>query len=108
MWLRTMIAGAGDRFDGKTLRGARDAGTWCACWVAAAGVLPVAVGKHDPQLRLLDTMITDAVITADALRCQRETAEAIVEAGGHYILTVSQPAQPARGTKALPWKHSPS
>ena len=40
-----------------------------------------------PMLRtLLDTIdITDAVITTNALHCQRETAQAIVEADGHYI-----------------------
>lgn len=58
---------------------------------------------------LLDTLdIAGAVITADALHCQRDTAEAIVDAGGHYILTVKD-NQPTlrRQLKELPWKQIP-
>ena len=121
MWLRTtMIAGRRViAFDGKTLRGARDAAGNLVhllsglCQATGTVLAQLAVGAKTneiPMLRtLLDTIdITDAVITADALHCQRETAQAIVEAGGHYILTVkaNQPSLHAE-LKALPWKHIP-
>lgn len=116
MWLRTtMIAGRRViAFDGKTLRGARDAAGNLVhllsglCQATGTVLAQLAVGAKTneiPMLRtLLDTIdITDAVITADALHCQRETAQAIVEAGGHYILTVkaNQPSLHAQ-LKALP------
>ncbi len=52
--------------------------------------------------------ITGAVITADALHCPRDTAEAIVGAGGHYIFTVkaNQPKL-RKQLKELPWKQIP-
>ncbi len=48
------------------------------------------------------------MITADALHCQRETAEHIVGRGGHYILTVkgNQPNL-RRQLRTLPWKQIP-
>lgn len=121
MWLRTSTIG-GCRviaFDGKTLRGARDAAGNLVhllaglCQHTGVVLAQVAVGPKTneiPKLRtLLDTIdITGAVITADALHCQRETAQAIVAAGGHYILTVKA-NQPTlhRELKGLPWKHIP-
>ena len=59
--------------------------------------------------KLLATLdITRAVITADALHCQRDTAEAVVAAGGHYILTVTANQPKLRQTlKSLPWKQIP-
>jgi predicted transposase YbfD/YdcC len=121
MWLRTtMIAGRRViAFDGKTLRGARDAAGNLVhllaglCQATGTVLAQLAVGAKTneiPMLRtLLDTLdIADAVITADALHCQRDTADAIVGAGGHYILTVkaNQPSLHAQ-LKALPWKHIP-
>lgn len=121
MWPRTnMIARRRViAFDGKTLRGARDAAGNLVhllsglCQTTGAVLAQLAVGAKTnkiPMLRtLLDTIdITDTVITADALHCQRETAEAIIEAGGHYILTVkaNQPSLHVQ-LKALPWKHIP-
>jgi predicted transposase YbfD/YdcC len=49
-----------------------------------------------------------AIVAADALHCQRDTAEAIVGAGGHYIFTVraNQPKL-RKQLKELPWKHIP-
>jgi hypothetical protein len=58
-------------------------------------------------LKVLD--IAGAVVTADAMHCQRETAQTIRERGGHYILTVKN-NQPTlrRRVKALPWKDIPT
>lgn len=121
MWLRTAIV-SGRRviaFDGKTLRGARDAAGNLVhllaglCQHTGAVLTQHAVGAKTneiPMLRkLLATLDIDgAVITADALHCQRDTAEVIVVAGGHYILTVKA-NQPSLQTelKNLPWKHIP-
>lgn len=73
-----------------------------------------AVGEKSneiPVLReLLATInITDVVVTADALHCQRESAAWIIEHGGHYVLTVkgNQPTI-LRQLKALPWKDVPA
>lgn len=121
MWLRTSTI-SGRRviaFDGKTLRGARDAAGNLVhllaglCQRTGAVLAQLAVGAKTneiPMLRqLLATLdIAGAVITADALHCQRDTAEAIVAAGGHYILTVkaNQPSLHSE-LKTLPWKHIP-
>lgn len=121
MWLRTTTID-GRRviaFDGKTLRGAHDAAGNLVhllaglCQSTGAVLAQLAVGAKTneiPMLRkLLGTLdITGAVITADALHCQRDTAETIVAAGGHYILTVKA-NQPSLHTelKNLPWKHIP-
>lgn len=60
---------------------------------------------------LLGTMdITGAVITADAMHCQRETAARhITSAGGYYVITVKANQPALRDTlKALPWNHVPA
>ena len=101
MWLRTSTIG-GRRviaFDGKTLRGARDAAGNLThllaglCQHTGTVIAQIAVGAKTNEIplltKLLDTLdITAAVITADALHCQRGTAEYIVDRGGHYIFTV--------------------
>jgi predicted transposase YbfD/YdcC len=57
-------------------------------------------------LKVLD--IEGAVVTADAMHCQRDTAQTIRECGGHYILTVKD-NQPnlRKQVKSLPWKDIP-
>jgi predicted transposase YbfD/YdcC len=121
MWLRTATI-CGRRviaFDGKTLRGAKDAagnlvhllaGLCQSCGAVLAQIAVGAKTSEIPMLRtLLDTPnITGAVITADALHCQRETAQTIIDGGGHYILTVKD-NQPTlrRKLKNLPWKQIP-
>ena len=105
--------------DGKTMRGARrdgDAPHLVAALEHASGAvlgqLATATKSNEiPALRdLLDTMdITDAVITADAMHCQRETAKHITDAGGHYLLTVMGNQRKLRDKlKALPWKQVPA
>jgi predicted transposase YbfD/YdcC len=122
MWLRTGVVGGRSviTFDGKTLRGARDAAGNLVHLLAGvsqqtkAVLGQCAVGAKTNEIpllpRLLDTMdITDAVITADALHCQDETAKAIVSRGGHYILTVkANRPRLRRQLKALPWAKIPT
>jgi predicted transposase YbfD/YdcC len=105
--------------DGKTMRGART--TAGAPHLVAAldqsagavlGQLAVASKSNEiPALRdLLTSMnITDAVISADAMHCQRDTANHITGRGGHYILTIkaNQPTLRA-ACKALPWQDVPA
>jgi hypothetical protein len=121
MWLRTSTID-GRRviaFDGKTLRGARDgAGNLVhplagLCQTTGTVLTQVAVGAKTNEIPMLRTLlgsidITGAVITADALHCRRDTAEAIVGAGGHYIFTVkaNQPKL-RKQLKELPWKQIP-
>lgn len=121
MWLHTSTI-AGRRviaFDGKTLRGARGAtgslvhllAGLCQQTGTVLAQLAVDVKTNEiPMLRkLLDTFdITGAVITADALHCQRDTAEHIIGRSGHYIFTVKD-NQPTlrRQLKNLPWKQIP-
>jgi hypothetical protein len=106
-------------FDGKTLRGAQDAAGDLVHLVsgvaqetgAVLGQCTVGTKTNEIPLlsMLLDTLdVTDAVITADALHCQRETATGIVARGGHYILTVKSNQPSLRtGLKSLPWGDIP-
>lgn len=121
MWMHTHTAG-GRRviaFDGKTLRGARDGAGRLKhllaglCQATGAVLAQLAVDGKTNEIPTLRTLvdgidITGVVITADALHCQRETAEAITTRGGHYILTVkaNQAYLHAR-LKALPWSQIP-
>lgn len=122
-WMRLHTSRIGGRrviaFDGKTLRGARDAAGNLVhllaglCQSTGTVLAQLAVGAKTNEIpmltQLLDTIdITDAVVTADALHCQRGTAEAIVGGGGHYILTVKD-NQPTlrKQLKSLPWKQIP-
>ncbi|MET7773454.1 ISAs1 family transposase [Nocardia sp. NPDC005366] len=86
-------------FDGKALRGARDAaghltyllsGICQATGVALAQVAVADKTSEVPMLRkLLSTLdIAGCVVTADAAHTCRETARSIVSAGAHYILCV--------------------
>lgn len=122
-WMAIKVGDLGGRrvvaIDGKTMRGARreqsaphlvtalDHGTG-----AVLGQVAVAAKSNEiPALRdLLDTMeVTGAVITADAMHCQRETARHITSAGGHYVLTVKANQRVLRDQlKALPWTNVPA
>ncbi len=122
MWLRTSTTG-GRRviaFDGKTLRGARDAAGNLThllaglCQRTGVVVGQVSVGAKTNEIPMLAGLlkildITDAVVTADATHCQRDTAQTIRERGGHYIVTVkgNQP-NPRKRVKSLPWKDIPT
>jgi len=105
--------------NGKSLRGARDADGHLTHLLAALcqhtgtvlGQMTVGAKTNEiPVLtKLLDTMdIAGAVITADALHCQRGTAQYIVSRKANYILTVKDNQRNLRKQlKALPWKQIP-
>lgn len=121
MWVRTTVVD-GRRIiavDGKTLRGAKDTSGHLTHLLAAvdhdAGVVlgQVEVGAKTNEIPLLTDLLdplelADTVITADALHCQRGTAEYILGRVGHYAFTVkaNQPKLLKR-LKALPWKNIP-
>ena len=121
IWLRAKMIGGVKviSFDGKTLKGARDGAGRLThllsgiCQATGAVVAQIGVdGKTSevPVLRkLLATLdIAGCVITADAAHTCRETAQVIIDAGAHYILTIkaNQPLLRKR-CKALPWKQIP-
>jgi predicted transposase YbfD/YdcC len=68
-----------------------------SAWLSGAGLVLGQVKTNDKSneinaipelLRLLD--LKDAVVTTDAMGCQRAIAEQIVEQGGHYVLAVKE------------------
>ena len=85
--------------DGKTLRGsgAADLGplqlvsAWASAQQLSLGQVAVAADSNEvtaipPLLELLD--LKGALVTLDALGCQKAIAEEIVTRGGDYVLTV--------------------
>ena len=51
--------------------------------------VPVKGNELDAIRRLLDELdVTDALITIDAIDCQHDVAEQVLEAGGDYVLHV--------------------
>jgi hypothetical protein len=85
--------------DGKTLRGSRDGEIPGHHLVAAYAPEARAVlsqlrvdaktNEHKAALKLLGLLpLKGAVVTGDAMFCQRDVAEAITDAGGDYVLTV--------------------
>ena len=87
--------------DGKTLRGSRDEGNgryaihlvsaWCGANSISLGQIKTQGKSNEINavkelLTLLD--ISGSVITIDAMGCQRDIAEQIVENGADYILAV--------------------
>lgn len=121
-WLRTRVID-GRRViavDGKTLRGAKDTAGHLTHPLAAldqgSGVVlgQVEVGAKTNEIPLITDVLdpldlTDVVVTADALHCQRATADYIVGRGGHYVFTVknNQPLLQDRLT-VLPWNKIPA
>jgi predicted transposase YbfD/YdcC len=85
--------------DGKTLRGSGGKDTkplhivsaWAAEYHLSLGQLATAEKSNEitaiPQLlELLD--LHGAIVTIDAMGCQKEIAKTIIDRGGHYALTV--------------------
>jgi predicted transposase YbfD/YdcC len=120
-WLRTQMID-GRRViavDGKTLRGAKDTAGYLTHLLAAldqgSGVVlgHVEVGAKTNEIPLIVDLLggldlTDVVVTADALHCQRVTAEYITSRGGHYVFTVKNNQRALRNLlKALPWNDIP-
>jgi predicted transposase YbfD/YdcC len=103
------------RVDGKTVRGARNPdGTQVHLLAALAGVRGVIAGQVEVGAKtneipmiipLLDGLSLDrAVVTADALHCQRATADYLHRRGADFILPAKD-NQPGLfdALDALPW-----
>ena len=112
---RTVIA-----VDGKTMRGARTGDAPAPHLLSAldqvTGTVLTQRGVADksneiPALRrpLEPPGLNGAVVSADAMHTQVDTAQWITQRGGHYLLTVKDNQKTLRRTlKALPWKDVPS
>jgi predicted transposase YbfD/YdcC len=103
-WMETLAATLGVKqiaIDGKTLRRSHDRGSGKAAlhlvsaWATANHLTLGQVAVRDksneitaiPQLlELLD--LSGAIVTIDAMGCQKEIARQIREGGGHYVLAV--------------------
>lgn len=103
--------------DGKTLRGSRDAGVAGQHLVAAYAVLADAVltqvrvdaktNEHKAALQLLGILpVRGRIVTGDAIFCQRDLCQEIVEGGGDYVFTVkdNQPSLAADIQAGLSWE----
>ncbi len=107
------------RVDGKTVRGAKDAaGGQVHLLAALAGEQGVVASQAEVGVKtneipmiipLLDGLdLTAAVITADALHCQRATADYLHQRGADFVLPVKD-NQPRLfdALDALPWQDVP-
>lgn len=107
--------------DGKTVRGARrrpdgTAPHLVAAFDHAAGVVlgQLAVDAKTNEIPCVRDLLAcfdlaDTTVTLDAMHTQTETATAITDAGGQYVLTVKANTPTLlRQLKALPWKDMPS
>ena len=103
------------RVDGKTVCGARNSdGSQVHLLAALAGQQAVVaaqteVGAKTNEIPMLDGLDLDnAVVTADALHCQRATAEYVHRRGGDFALPVKD-NQPGLfdALDALPWHQAP-
>jgi predicted transposase YbfD/YdcC len=86
--------------DGKALKGAYERGKshmpalMVTAWgaqtrMALANILAEEGGEARAALALIDLLqIKDCIVTADALHCRRDTAEAIIARKGDYVLAV--------------------
>ena len=96
------LRGQGVAIDGKTLRGSFDraAGTTALHTITAFAtktrtvLRQMSVDEKSNEIpavpKLLDLIeLAGAVVTLDAMHCQTETAQAIVDRGATYILTVA-------------------
>ena len=120
MWTRTGVV-AGRRViavDGKTVRGARRRGSagqnaphLVAAFDHTAGTVlgQLAVTAKSNEIPAVRTLLgcfdlTGAVVSLDAMHTQTDTAQAITDAGGDYVLTIKN-NQPGLYTtcKQLPW-----
>ena len=109
--------------DGKTVRGARTRGSGqqsaphlVAAFDHTAGAVlgQVAVTAKSNEIPAVRTLLasfdlTNTVVSMDAMHAQTDTAAAITNAGGDYLVTVkgNQPSLHA-ACKKLPWAGVPS
>jgi len=121
VWTRTTVT-AGRRviaIDGKSLRGAAGPDGLLPHLVAVLdhatgtvlGQLATAAKSNEiPTVRTLLALfdLNGAVVTLDAMHTQDDTAQAIIDGGGDYVLTVKGNRPKLRAAlKALPWKDVP-
>jgi hypothetical protein len=103
--------------DGKTLRGSRDGGVPGQHLVAAYAVKAAAVlaqvrvdaktNEHKAALQLLGILpVGGRIVTGDALFCQRDLCQEIIDDGGDYVFTVkdNQPALAIDIRAGLRWE----
>lgn len=85
--------------DGKVLRGTRGLDQQAVALIAAfdhqtaevirQAAVPGETNEQKAVLELLRQLVlTGKVVTADALHCQQETCQQVVDSGGHYVFTV--------------------
>ena len=103
--------------DGKTLRGSRDGEVPGQHLVAAYAVAAAAVlaqvrvdaktNEHKAALRLLGILpVRGRIVTGDALFCQRDLCQEIIQEGGDYVFTVkdNQPSLAIDIQAGLSWE----
>jgi predicted transposase YbfD/YdcC len=103
-WIRSLnsaIVDHGVRLDGKTLRHSFDTASgkdalhllnaWSSDLQVCLGQVAVDADSNEITAvpKLLELLeLTGAVVTLDAMHCQKETAQAICDKGADYVLTV--------------------
>ena len=103
--------------DGKTLRGSKD-GTvpghhLVAVYAAAAAAVlaqlrvDAKTNEHKAALALLGILsVQNRIVTGDAMFCQRDLCQAVIDAGGDYVFTVkdNQPSLAIDIAAGLSWE----
>lgn len=103
-WVESLaisLQGQGVHIDGKTLRHSFDSASGktalqlVSAWVSGENLClgQIAVDEHSNEItavpKLLEMLeLSGAVVTLDAMHCQKETARKIRDKGADYILTV--------------------
>jgi predicted transposase YbfD/YdcC len=89
--------------DGKSQRGSADSGKGLGClhtvsvWASEAGIAlgQVACEQKSNEItaipKLLEVLdLEGAIVTIDAMGCQKEIAKLIIKQGGHYLLALKE------------------
>lgn len=105
--------------DGKTLRGTQSLDQRALMLIAAFDhetacvirqhAVSADTNEQKAALDLLKQLVLKGrVITADALHCQQETCQQIVDSGGHYVLTVKENQPTLRDAISLEFTAQPA
>lgn len=119
-WIATRLSDEEMRviaLDGKTLRGSRDGVVpghhLVAAYAVAAGAVLAQVrvdaktNEHKAALQLLGIVpVAGRIVTGDAIFCQRDLCQEIVDDGGDYVFTVkdNQPSLAIDIQAGLSWE----
>jgi DDE_Tnp_1-associated/Transposase DDE domain len=119
-WIASRLSDAQSRviaLDGKTLRGSREGGVPGQHLVAAYAVEAAAVlaqvrvdaktNEHKAALQLLGILpVRGRIVTGDAIFCQRDLCQEIIDEGGDYVFTVkdNQPSLAIDIRAGLSWE----